>query len=91
VTALLFTIGKVLIGLYLGRSSLASGFGAAGSFVVLIAWVYYSAQIFLFGAEYTWVYANRHGSRLPVSTAGDKLAVPTHQGVVLDQGIHHEP
>jgi membrane protein len=61
VTALLFTVGKVLIGLYLGKSSLASGFGAAGSFVVLIAWVYYSAQIFLFGAEYTWVYANRHG------------------------------
>lgn len=60
VTALLFTIGKVLIGLYLGKSSLASGFGTAGSLVVLIAWVYYSAQIFLFGAEYTWVYANRH-------------------------------
>jgi membrane protein len=63
VTALLFTIGKVLIGLYLGKSSLASGFGAAGSFVVLIAWVYYSALIFLFGAEYTWVYAHRFGSR----------------------------
>ncbi len=53
VTALLFAIGKVLIGLYLGKSSLPSGFGAAGSLVVLIAWVYYSAQIFLFGAEYT--------------------------------------
>jgi YihY family inner membrane protein len=63
VTAILFTIGKVLIGLYLGKSGLASGFGAAGSIVVLIAWIYYSAQIFLFGAEYTWVYANRHGSR----------------------------
>lgn len=62
VTALLFTLGKVLIGLYLGKSSLASGFGAAGSLVLLIAWVYYSAQIFLFGAEYTWVYANRCGS-----------------------------
>ena len=63
VTALLFTIGKMLIGLYLGKSSLASGFGAAGSLVVLIAWVYYSAQIFLFGAEYTWVFSNQHGSR----------------------------
>ncbi len=62
VTALLFTVGKVLIGLYLGKSSLASGFGAAGSLVVLLAWVYYSAQIFLLGAEYTWVYARRHGS-----------------------------
>ncbi len=63
VTALLFTLGKMLIGLYLGRNSLASGFGAAGSLVVLVAWVYYSAQIFLFGAEYTWVYANQRGSR----------------------------
>ena len=70
VTALLFTLGKVLIGLYLGKSSLASGYGAAGSLVVLLAWVYYSAQIFLFGAEYTWVYANRHGSRLPKATPG---------------------
>ena len=58
VTALLFNIGKSLIGLYLAKSSVASGFGAAGSFVILVAWFYYSAQIFLFGAEYTWVYAN---------------------------------
>jgi uncharacterized BrkB/YihY/UPF0761 family membrane protein len=63
VTALLFTIGKVMIGRYLGRSGLSSGFGAAGSLVMLAAWVYYSAQIFLFGAEYTWVYANCRGSR----------------------------
>jgi membrane protein len=58
VTALLFNAGKALIGLYLAKSSVASGFGAAGSFVILVAWFYYSAQIFLFGAEYTWVYAN---------------------------------
>jgi membrane protein len=58
VTAFLFNVGKSLIGLYLAESSVASGFGAAGSFVILIAWFYYSAQIFLFGAEYTWVYAN---------------------------------
>lgn len=58
VTALLFTVGKSLIGLYLAKSSVASGFGAAGSFVILVAWFYYSTQIFLFGAEYTWVYAN---------------------------------
>lgn len=69
VTALLFTVGKVLIGLYLGRSGLASEFGAAGSLVVMAAWVYYSAQIFLFGAEYTWVYANRHGSRAKASVS----------------------
>ena len=63
VTALLFSIGKSLIGLYLGRSSFASGFGAAGSLVVLLVWMYYSAQIFLLGAEFTWVYAHVHGSR----------------------------
>jgi membrane protein len=63
-TALLFTIGKFLVGLYLGKSSVTSGFGAAGSMVVLILWVYYSAQIFLLGAEYTWVYAHRFGSRM---------------------------
>ena len=63
VTALLFTIGKLLIGLYLGRTSTASAFGAAGSLVVLLVWVYYSAQIFLLGAEFTWVYTHRHGSR----------------------------
>jgi membrane protein len=62
-TALLFTIGKVLIGLYLGKSAVASGFGAASSVVLLLVWVYYSAQIFLIGAEFTWVYAHRFGSR----------------------------
>lgn len=64
ITALLFTIGKGLIGLYLGNSSAASAYGAAGSFVVLLLWIYYSAQILLFGAEFTQVYANRFGSRI---------------------------
>ena len=59
VTAALFAVGKVLIGLYLGRSSLASTFGAAGSLVVFMVWVYYSAQVFLLGAEFTRVYAAR--------------------------------
>ena len=54
-TALLFTLGKSLIGLYVARSGVVSGFGAAGSVVVVLVWVYYSAQIFLFGAEFTWV------------------------------------
>jgi membrane protein len=63
VTAALFSIGKTLIGLYIGKSALASGFGAAGSLAVLLAWVYYSAQIFLFGAEFTWAYAHAFGSR----------------------------
>ena len=55
VTALLFTIGKSLIAIYLGRAAIGSPYGAAGSLVVLIAWVYYSAMIFLFGAEFTYV------------------------------------
>jgi len=69
VTSLLFAIGKLLIGLYIGTSGIASGFGAAGSFVVLLVWVYYSTQIFLLGAEFTHVYANARGSHR--SAAGD--------------------
>ena len=73
VTAMLFAIGKVLIGLYLGRSGVASGFGAAGSLVLLLVWVYYSAQIFLIGAEFTWVYAHEYGSR---SEGAHDVAIP---------------
>jgi membrane protein len=62
VTALLFTVGKFLIGLYIGKSGVASGFGAAASLIVIFVWVYYSAQIFLLGAEFTWVYARTYGS-----------------------------
>jgi membrane protein len=62
VTALLFTIGKTLIGIYLGESGVASGYGTAGSLIALLIWVYYSAQIFLMGAEFTKIYAERHGS-----------------------------
>jgi membrane protein len=62
VTAILFEIGKFLIGLYLGKSGMSGSFAAAGSLVVLIAWVYYAAQIFLLGAEFTKAYADSHGS-----------------------------
>jgi membrane protein len=62
VTAVLFTIGQQLIGLYLGQSSVASTYGAAGSVMVLLLWVYYSCQILLFGAEFTRAYARGHGS-----------------------------
>jgi membrane protein len=62
VTALLFTIGKSLISLYIGSSTIASSYGAAGSLIVVLLWIYYSAQIFLFGAEFTKVYASHHGS-----------------------------
>jgi membrane protein len=70
VTSLLFWVGKYLIGLYLGRSAVASPFGAAGTLVVVILWVYYSAQIFFLGAEYTRAYALRHGSHQGESPAG---------------------
>ncbi len=63
VTSLLFSIGKFLIGLYIGRSALASGFGAAGTFVVVIVWVYYSSLVFLLGAEFTHEYAKGEGSK----------------------------
>jgi membrane protein len=63
VTTVLFAIGKQIIVVYLGRVAFASAYGAAGSFVVLLLWVYYSAQIFLFGAEFTYVYTHEHGSR----------------------------
>ena len=59
----LFAIGKILIGLYIGKSSIVSGFGAAGSLAVVLVWVYYSAQIFLLGAEFTRSYAHKFGSR----------------------------
>ena len=63
VTALLFTLGKAAIGWYIVSSGVASGFGAASAIVVLLVWVYWSAQVFLLGAEFTWVFAHRFGSR----------------------------
>jgi membrane protein len=64
VTAVLFSLGKLLIGIYLGNSAIASSFGAAGSLVLLLVWIYYSAQILFFGAEFTQVYANNYGSKI---------------------------
>ena len=64
VTAFLFTFGKLLIGFYLGRSSFSGAYGAAGSLVVLLMWVYYSAQIFLLGAEFTRAFAYSRGSHV---------------------------
>ena len=63
-TAVFFSLGKFLIGLYLGNSAVASSFGAAGSLVLLLVWIYYSAQILFFGAEFTQVYANNYGSKI---------------------------
>jgi membrane protein len=63
VTSLLFVLGKTLIGIYIGQSGVTTSFGAAASLIVVLLYVYYSAQIFLFGAEFTWVYAHQFGSR----------------------------
>ena len=71
VTGILFTIGKSLISWYIGSSAVASSFGAAGALIVLLLWVYYSAQIFLLGAEFTKIYANRHGSKQDSPIAED--------------------
>jgi len=61
-TSVLFAIGKFAIGLYLGKASIGSAYGAAGSLVIVLVWVYYSSQILFFGAEFTQVYAEHHGS-----------------------------
>jgi membrane protein len=74
VTALLFNIGKFLLGLYLGNSSIGSTYGAAGSFVVVLTWVFYSAQILLFGAEFTQVYSKYRGT--PIEPSKHAVRVP---------------
>lgn len=76
VTAIFFSLGKTLIGLYLGNSAIASSFGAAGALVLLLVWIYYSAQILFFGAEFTQVYANKFGSKI----------VPEGEGAVAQPG-----
>jgi membrane protein len=72
-TAILFTIGKSLISWYIGSSAVASSFGAAGALIVLLLWVYYSAQIFLLGAEFTKVYATTRGSMRDEPDQGEDL------------------
>jgi membrane protein len=81
VTALLFTVGKQLIGLYLGKASFASTYGAAGSLVVVLVWVYYSAQLFFLGAEFTKVYTRKFGSH-----AAAKLEItPSKPDAIINQ------
>jgi membrane protein len=78
VTSMLFTAGKFVIGLYLGKATFASTYGAAASIVVLIVWVYYSGQIFFLGAEFTRAFANRYGSQ-PLPAGAPGAAVVTAQ------------
>jgi len=83
VTALLFTIGKALIGVYIGYSSLSSTYGAAASLAVILLWVYYSAQILFFGAEFTQVYANTYGSRIVSESTGRRTQPSIGPGNVM--------
>ena len=83
VTSLFFTVGKFLIGLYLGKSAVASAYGAAGSLVIIVVWVYYSAQILLLGAEFTKVWTKRRGSGF----VPEKTAVPVTQEARAEQGL----
>ena len=75
-TSVLFTIGKWLIGLYIAKSGLSSAYGAAGSLVVLVVWIYYSAQILFFGAELTHVYSHRRGTRVEPTDVAEKTSTP---------------
>jgi membrane protein len=82
-TALLFTLGKFLIGLYLGRSGISTTYGAAGSLVLILIWIYYSAQILFLGAEFTQVYARRFGTRIEPA----KDAIPVTEDARAQQGM----
>lgn len=83
ITSLLFSIGRFLLGQYLGNSSFGSAYGAAGSLVVILAWIYYAAQILFFGAEFTQVYARRYGSQI----VPDENAMPMPTEARAEQGM----
>jgi membrane protein len=85
-TALLFTIGKYALALYLGRASTSSSFGAAGSVIIILMWVYYASLILFFGAEFTQVYAKLTGARV----VPDQYGVPTTEERRAQEGIAHE-
>ncbi|MDB5104365.1 MAG: YihY/virulence factor BrkB family protein [Fibrobacteres bacterium] len=86
VTAFLFSLGRYLIGLYLGRGSVSSAYGAAGSLVIILLWIYYSSQILFFGAEFTKVYANTFGSHIKPSPHAE----PVSTGERVQQGMEGE-
>jgi membrane protein len=80
VTSIFFIAGKFLIGAYIGRSGVSSAFGAAASLIIVLLWVYYSAQIFLYGAEFTWAYSHKFGSRKGQSQSFELGARPVPIG-----------
>jgi membrane protein len=90
-TALLFTIGKFLLGLYLGKAGVGSAYGAAGSLVAVIVWVYYSAQLFFFGAEFTRVYADAHAHAAPQATSTALEAPKPIKEIAVASAGHQVP
>lgn len=80
-TAALFTMGKWLIGIYIGQSAITSGYGPAGALLALLIWIYYSAQIFLMGAEFTWAYSHSFGSRRNRDTPHELTKALSENGV----------
>jgi membrane protein len=92
ITAVFFTIGKFAIGLYLGHSALASSYGVAGSLIVLLVWVYYSAQIVFFGAEFTQVVANRYGKKIVPSENAEPVTTEkrAQEGMRSEGAIHSD-
>jgi membrane protein len=89
VTAFLFTVGKVLIGLYIGRTAVASSYGAAGTAIVLLLWIYYSAVIFLLGAEFTKVYARQNGNPFAPPEPGTVAAQPAPAAAATPAAVPH--
>ncbi|MGX9685698.1 YihY/virulence factor BrkB family protein [Deinococcus wulumuqiensis] len=87
ITAVLFSIGQILIGLYLGRAAPSSFSGAAGTLVALLAWIYYSAMIFFFGAEATWVYSQKFGTHAGGAGNPAKKAALSESGADVDHGM----
>lgn len=85
VTALLFTIGKSAIGAYIGRSGVASSYGAAGSLIVILLWVYYSSQILIYGAEYTRAYATRGGRVIEPKENAVKTLAPSNAAALAEE------
>jgi membrane protein len=86
ITALFFALGKHLIGLYLGRSALGSTYGAAGAFVVLLVWIYYSSLLLLFGAEFTFLFAKNYGSGIRAPN-GQQIENVTSEAVAADKAM----
>jgi membrane protein len=98
-TAFLFTVGKYLLGLYLGRSGASSAYGAAGALILILLWIYYSAQILFLGAEFTQVYARRYGSRIVpaehavrvTATARARAGIPREEVVQAAVQVQQAP